>query len=66
MFHWNLEFVVDHDEEDGLVNTICTRFSEYTNHTQTGGPITDAVCFLAAFEGFNCICPYQMEDGILV
>ena len=58
MFHWNLEFVVDHDEEDGLVNTICTRFSEYTNHTQTGGPITDTAGFLPSVYGFNSLHPY--------
>ena len=50
----------------GLVDTICIHFGKYTNHTQTGGPITYASGFLAAIDGFNPIRPHQMEDGILL
>ena len=49
----------------GLVDAVCICFVEDLDVARSGGAVTYATSFLASIGGFNCVCPYEMEDGVV-
>ena len=49
----------------GLVKAVCICFVEDLDVARSGGAVTYASRFLAFVGGFNCVCPYEMEDSVV-